>query len=165
MEYGRTARATTVTACPRSSGASGCSSPISATLASRTPEQTFVFHFVLGRCLAEKYETERAIAQFKEAIALSPDDVDSYMALLAELSILTHRSLPTSVSADDKAWENEFVDKLALVRRRFASENDVNRMMVLVFNPSEEVKLAEQSPAALPKLRRIGYGVFRWKRR
>src|SRR5256885_4906003 len=43
-------------------------------------DEEFVGHYVLGRCLAEKYVTEPAIRHFRTAIALDTNDLDSHMA-------------------------------------------------------------------------------------
>lgn len=128
-------------------------------------EERFVGHFVLGRCLAEKYETERAIDQFRAAIALNPGDLHAHMALLAELSVMTHRR-PGELSADAEArWERDFLEQLRLVRTRFAREDDVSRLLAMVFDPAHEADLEPVWKPHVEKLRRVGYAVFRWKQR
>jgi len=128
-------------------------------------DERFDGHYVLGRCLAEKYVTERAIAEFRSAIAINPNDLNAQMALLAELSIMTHKG-PKELSADDDArWEREFLDQLQVVRTRFGDAPIVKRILSFVFDPSEEANLSPEAKAQLPKLRRVGYAIFRWKQR
>jgi len=130
-----------------------------------TREQSFIAHFVLGRCMAEKYETVRAVRQFRAAIALDSSDLDAQMALLAELSILVHRKPGTFSEAEDARWADEFVAQLAVVRRRFGSHDQVQQITTAIFDPKHE---AELDPVWIPhveRLRRVGYATFRWKRR
>lgn len=133
--------------------------------ASATPEEQFVGHYVLGRCLAEKYDTERAMEQFRAAIALEPDDADSHMALLAELSLQAHQR-PPKVSPEEQARsEKAFLDELAVVRARFMDRDGVRQILSLVFDPAQEASVNPAWQSDIPRLRRIGYGVFRWKQR
>ena len=127
-------------------------------------DERFVGHFLLGRCLAEKYETERAIAQFRAAIALRPDDVDAHMALLAELSLTVHprTDKPEYGSA---RWEREFLAELDIVRARFLGDSDVARILSAIFHPSHEAELDAESRKQVERLRRVGFAFFRWKRR
>ena len=128
-------------------------------------EERFDGHFVLGRCLAEKYVTERAIEQFRAAIAIDPSDLNAQMGLLAELSIMTHNR-PGELSADAEArWEREFVEQLQVVRSRFGGVAIVKRMLGFVFDPALEAKIPPESRAEIPKLRRVGFATFRWKQR
>jgi hypothetical protein len=132
---------------------------------SASRDERFVGHFVLGRCLAEVYQTERALDQFHEAIQLDSSDLDSHMAFLAELSVMTH-TLPGELTPHDEArWERAFLDELALVRARFADDPAVQKMLGMVFDPKGEATLAPAWRPYVAKLRRVGYGVFRWKRR
>jgi hypothetical protein len=141
------------------------------TSAMRTPgagvarEERFVGHFVLGRCLAEKYETEHAIDQFRAAIALDSADLDAHMALLAELSIMTHYPPGKFAAATEERWEREFVEQLQLVRSRFAGEAGVQQILAMVFDAAQEDRLEPVWQPHVAKLRRIGYAVFRWKQR
>ena len=133
--------------------------------AAATPEERFVSHFVLGRCLAEKYVTLRALEQFRAAVAIDSNDVDAQMALLAELSVMAHKDTTEVAAADAKRWEREFLDRLAYVRSRFGEERDVQRMFAMIFNPADEAKVRPERRHQIEKLRRIGWGPFRWKRR
>jgi len=128
-------------------------------------DEEFVGHFVLGRCLAEKYVTDQAIHHFRAAIALDTNDVDSHMALLAELSVMTHHR-PGELSASDEVrWEREFLSELAIVRRRFTADAGVQQVLTMVFDPAGESTVDSLWRPYLPRLRRVGYGVFRWKQR
>jgi hypothetical protein len=133
--------------------------------ASVSRAERFVGHFVLGRCLAEKYVTERAIEQFRAAIALEPDDADSHMALLAELSVMTHRPPGDLASTEEARWERAFLDELAVVRSRFAADDGVAQVLAMVFDRTQESTLEPEARAQLTRLRRVGYAVFRWKQR
>ena len=128
-------------------------------------EERFDGHFVLGRCLAEKYDTERAIEQFRAAIAIDPNELNAQMALLAELSIMSHRG-PKDRSADEeKRWEDAFVEQLEVIRTRFGDRPIVQRVLSLLFTPPEEKDMTPAMRAELPKLQRVGFGIFRWKQR
>lgn len=128
-------------------------------------EQRFIAHFVLGRCLAEKYETDRAVRQFRAAIVTDSSDADAQLALLAELSVLTHPRPGTVSAAELQRRDEEFVRQLELVRRRFANHDGVAQMLAFVFDPAQEAKIAPEWQPQMERLRRVGYGVFRWKRR
>lgn len=141
------------------------SSAVNAIPASASREERFVAHYILGRCLAERYETTQAIAQFKAAIALEPDDVDSHLALLAEYSVMTHHRPGQLSPAEDKRWEDAFVEHLAVIRTRFGAHPDVVEVLNLIFDPGHEAKLDSTWLPQVAKLRRVGYAVFRWKQR
>jgi len=128
-------------------------------------DEQFVGHFVLGRCLAEKYETEAAIHQFRTAISLDTNDLDSHMALLAELSIMTHHRPGTLSSSEEQRWEHEFLDELTVVRVRFGQDSAVRQVLTLLFDPTGEANVDSLWRPYLPKLRRVGYATFRWKQR
>ena len=123
----------------------------------------FVGHYILGRCAAEVYDTPLAIEQFRAAIALDPDDADAHLALLAEYSVMVHRR-PGELSAEEEAqWERSFLDQLALVRERFAEHPGVSTVLAFVFDPAQEANVEESWLPHIAKLRRVGYGIFRWK--
>lgn len=128
-------------------------------------DELFVGHFVLGRCLAEKYVTDQAISEFRAAIALDTSDVDSHMALLAELSVMTHRPPGELTPADRQRWDQQFLDELAIARRLAASDQDVGRVLDMVFDPSNDQQRDSLPPAELARRQRFGYAFFRWKRR
>jgi hypothetical protein len=88
-------------------------------------------------------------------------DLDSHMALLAELSAMTHPKPGALPALDAAQWEKEFVDELALVRARFAQDPDVQRTLTSIFTPDED----SRSPSETARLRRVGYRTFRWRRR
>ena len=134
--------------------------------AAASAEERFDGHFVLGRCLAEKYVTERAIEQFRAAIAIDPTELNAQMALLAELSIVSHKK-PPEISAEDEArWERAFLAQLQVVRTRFGRVPIVPRVLAFVFDPKQEAGMTTpEQKAELPKLRRVGYAIFRWKQR
>lgn len=128
-------------------------------------DERFVAHYVLGRCLAEKYETVRAIAQFKAALALDSSDVDTYLALLAEYSVMVHHRPGELGAEEEKHWEEAFVAHLARIRDRFGQHPDVVQVLALIFNPAHEAELDSTWQPHVAKLRRVGYAVFRWKQR
>jgi len=125
-------------------------------------EEQFVGHYVLGRCLAEKYETQLAAGEFRAAISLDSTDMDAHMALLAELSVMTH-DLGKGSPTQDTSWEQALLDELGIVRTRFGNEPGVHETLDFVFDPALEAQVAPEWRPYIPKLRRIGYAVFRWK--
>ena len=129
------------------------------------PDERFVSHYVLGRCLAEAYHTEQAMEQFRAAIAVDSTDADAHMALLAELSIITHRRPGELPAAEEARWEREFLEELAIVRDRFAAADGVAKILGLIFDPAHESELSPEWQPHLEKLRRVGYATFRWKQR
>jgi hypothetical protein len=128
-------------------------------------DERFVAHFVLGRCLAEKYETDRAIEQFRAAIALDSGEVNAHMALLAEFSVKTHQLSGTRPAAEVERWDRAFLDQLAVVHQRFADDPAVAQVLRFIFDPAQEVDLDPAWRGELPRLRRVGFGAFRWKQR
>jgi len=128
-------------------------------------DETFVGHYVLGRCLSEKYQTEAAIHQFRAAIALDGNDLDSHMALLAELSVMTHHRPGDLSAADEARWEHDFLDELTIVRARFGHDPGVQQVLNLLFDPASEATVNSLWRPYIGKLRRVGYSVFRWKER
>ena len=132
--------------------------------AAATTDERFTAHFVLARCLAEKYETRSAIEQFRAAIALDPADVDAQMGLLAELTLMTRLRPNTPPSSDQAVWDKAFLDQLTLLKARFASDKAVQAVTAAIFDDSKagDMKLSE---AQISRGRQYGFGVFRWKRR
>jgi hypothetical protein len=128
-------------------------------------DENFVGHYVLGRCFSEKYQTEAAIRQFRAAISLDTNDLDSHMALLAELSVMTHHPPGQLSPADEARWEREFLDELVVVRSRFAQDPGVEQVLGLLFAPTSEATVDSLWRPYVAKLRRVGYAVFRWKQR
>ena len=73
---------------------------------------------------------------------------------------------PSSRSAAEvDRWDRAFIDQLAVARSRFGTHPDVVTMLEMIFDPSQEAEVTSEWRADLPRLRRIGYAVFRWKRR
>lgn len=128
-------------------------------------EERFNGHFVLGRCLAEKYVTERAIEQFRAAIAIDPTELNPQMALLAELSLMVHKGRKDLSPDEEKRWEDAFVAQLQVIRTRFGDRPVVQRMLSLLFTPPDAKDMTPEMKAELPKLQRVGYAIFRWKQR
>ncbi|HEX2779396.1 MAG TPA: hypothetical protein VHM30_07845 [Gemmatimonadaceae bacterium] len=140
--------------------------PVTAAIpASARPDERLVAHYVLGRCRAEAYQTRGAIEQFRAAIAVDSADLDSHMALLAELSVMTHLPTDSLPAAESARWEREFVDELAIVRARFASDPGVTQILALIFDPSKARSVDPTRQRDTAKLQRLGYGIFRWKQR
>lgn len=132
--------------------------------AAATTDERFTAHFVLARCLAEKYETRSAIQQFRAAIALDPADVDAQMGLLAELTLMVGLRAGKPPSSDQAVWDKAFLDQLSLVKARFASDRAVQATTAAIFDESKagEMKLSESQ---ISRNRQYGFGDFRWKRR
>ena len=74
---------------------------------------------------------------------------------------MTHRRPGELPAAEEAQWERAFLDQLALVRERFAEHPGVSTMLTVVFDPGAGVDSTWQPH--IEKLRRVGYGVFRWK--
>ena len=87
------------------------------------------------------------------------------MALLAELSVKAHEPTTARPASDVARWDREFIDQLAIVRQRFSGERDVETILRFIFDPAQEADVEPAWRGELPRLRRIGYAVFRWKRR
>ncbi len=126
------------------------------------PDEVFVGHFVLGRCYAENYDTERAIQQFRLAIETDPDDVDAHMTLLAELSVMTHMT-----SGDVQShWKGAFVDEYAIVSERFLSDRAVDVLLRAIFGDlsfcPKAQELLEREPV---EGQTLPWYPFRWKRK
>ncbi len=128
-------------------------------------DEAFVAHYVLGRCLAEKYQTELAIRHFRSAISLDTNDLDSHMALLAELSVMTHHRPGELAPSDEERFERDFLQELAIVGSRFGRDPGVQQILTPLFDPAGEATVDSVWRPYLDKLRRVGYGVFRWKQR
>lgn len=125
-------------------------------------DEVFVGHFVLGRCYAEKYDTERAIQQFRLAIETDSDDMDAHMALLAELSVITHMT-----SGDEQShWKRAFVDEYAIVSERYLSDRAVDVALRVIFGDlsfcPKAQELLEREPV---EGQTLPWSTFRWKRR
>jgi hypothetical protein len=134
-----------------------------ASLRASTRER-FIGHFLLGRCYAELYDTDSAIAQFRAAIRLDSTDLDSHMALLAELSVKSHHPPGTMLTPALLQWDSAYVNELHYVRAHFATDPDVSRLLSSVFDAHSN-GADTLSPAERQRLDRVGYAVFRWKRR
>jgi hypothetical protein len=133
--------------------------------AGASAEERFTGHFVLGRCLAETYVTERAIEQFRAAITIDPNELNAQMALLAELSIMAHKGAKDLSPDEEKRWDDAVVEQLQVIRTRFGDRPIVQRMLSLLFTPPAEKDMTPAMRAELPKLQRVGYAIFRWKQR
>jgi hypothetical protein len=138
---------------------------VAAMPAGASRDERFVANYVLGRCRAEKYATLDAISNFRAAIAIDSTDYDAHMALLAELSLMTHRLPRETSAAERERWDREFVDELTIVRSRFMASDGVAQILVMVFDPAHEAELAPEWKPEVERLRRVGYAVFRWKHR
>jgi hypothetical protein len=131
--------------------------------ASASAEEQFAAHFVLARCLAESYETRRAIEEFKAAIAIDPQDRDAQMGLLAELSVMVHWPPDKPVPDDQPVWDKAFLEQLAVVRARFATDKRVQSGTTVIFDEELAGDLSKVTEAELARRRQFGYGVMRWK--
>lgn len=125
----------------------------------------FLAHFVLGRCNAEAYNTDAAIEAFRNALKYNDDDVDAHMALLAEYSLKVHPPLDQPPETHDTSWEPLFVEQLTYVRQHFSDDPAVAVATTIIFDESEVANLSEFSVEELARSRKVGFGIFRWKRR
>lgn len=107
-----------------------------------TQEEQYTGHYLLGRCLGERHQPERAIEQFRAAVAIEPDVGDAHMALLAELSAMAHRRGGAVASADDARWRRAFLDELAIVHDRFMDSAGVSEGLALVSDPAQASAMA-----------------------
>ena len=124
----------------------------------------FFLHFYLARCDAETYDTLGAIQEFRQAIALRPDDEHAQMGLLAEYSLLAHRRSDRLPAADSEFWAQQFETQVSIVRRRFPPEADANRLIdQLLSGTGSEEELSRLSREERDAIPRIGPGPFRWK--
>lgn len=154
-----------------------CKGVLSQALDSRSPEHgadshlLWIAHYLLGRCLAESYETQLAVEQFRKAIEVSPGNINAHMALLAEYSILVHA--PEGEDIGDRAmWREEFLSQLSRVQEMGAGDIRVDGMLKSLFDAETRERafgeVANQGAEELTEdeleHRRIfGWGVFRWQ--
>jgi len=121
-------------------------------------DDRYLAHFVLGRCHAEAYNTDLAIESFREALEYKPRDVDTHMALLAEYSLKVH------MAPDHERWDSLFLEELKYVRKHFSDDWMVEQATAVLFDESQVTNLSELSAEELARRRKVGFGVFRWKR-
>lgn len=129
------------------------------------PDERFVAHFLLGRCLAEQYDTDRAIVQFRAAIAVDPTDVDGQMALLAELTVKAHAPVASRSATDIEHWDRALSEQLAVIRGGFLDSPGIRRTLEVVFDPRHDPAGSSPTAAEAERRKRIGSGTLRWKRR
>ncbi|WP_426753493.1 hypothetical protein [Myxococcus sp. Y35] len=119
-------------------------------------------HFVLARCLAEQYETERAIHHFEEVLRLTPEDEYARMGLLAELSVMVHTSPDELKSGTELDWQERYLKQMATALERIKNPHSLE-LLGVIFSEEEIKNAAESNPERERKLRRIGAGAFRYK--
>jgi hypothetical protein len=132
---------------------------------SASTDDSFLAYFVLGRCNAEAYNTDAAIEAFRSALEFNNDDVDAHMALLAEYTLKVHPRLDQPPEAYDASWEPLLVEQLNYVRREFPDDPAVATATTIIFDESEVTNLSELSEEEIARRRKVGFGIFRWKRR
>ncbi len=120
-------------------------------------EHRYLAHYILGRCLAEAYETDRAIEQFERAIELEPHALDPQMALLAELCVKVYKK------PESERLEKRYLDQLELVRERYGENERVALILQMLFDPKNSGDISHLSEREVARRRRVGFGVFRWK--
>jgi len=128
------------------------------------PADRYLAHFVLGRCHAEAYNTDLAIENFRKAISYRATDVDAHMALLAEYSLKVHPPVDQPKELHDDRWEPLFIEQLKYVREHFHADAMVGTATTIIFDESEISDLSELSAEEIARRRKVGFGVFRWKR-
>ena len=130
-----------------------------------TRDDGYLLHFVTGRCLAEKYETLRAIRQFRRAVELAPDSLDAHMALLAEYSVIVHKSQRELLEGTEAEWERAYLKELTLIRTKFGASQLVTTILDWAFDERNAGDLSGLTPERIAKLKRVGYALIRWKQR
>ncbi|AKQ65039.1 hypothetical protein A176_001951 [Myxococcus hansupus] len=121
-------------------------------------------HFVLARCLAEQYETVRAIHHFEQVLRLTPEDEYARLGLLAELSLLAHMRQDALPSGTEQEWESRYLAQVAVARERLQNRQALE-LLDVIFSQQEIESGDELTPEQLEKRRRVGAGAFRYKAR
>jgi len=125
------------------------------------PRHLQLAYFVLGRCLAEQYETREALANFAKAVELDPSDCHARLSLTAEHSVMAFKD-DVQAPEGEAFWEQKYLDAIAETRRRCPPDD--TKILDIIF--AEGKKAAEQSnDPRSAKLARVGAGVFRDKSR
>jgi hypothetical protein len=117
-------------------------------------------HFVLARCLSEKYVTKEAVTHFERAIALDPRDPYAEMGLIADLTVLVHSNEPKDALPN---WKERLVTEMTRMREDFPDQIQSLSLLDMIRDPAR----AKQglSPAEIEEGKRIGFGVIRYKYR
>ena len=130
-----------------------------------TLDERLLLHFVHGRCLAQRYETLRAIQQFRRAAEVAPESLDTHMALLAEYSVIVHKPQAQLSEGTEARWEQAYLAQLALVREKFGTNAEVMGILDWVFDERNAGDLSALTPEQLARRRRIGFAIIRWEQR
>lgn len=125
-------------------------------------DQRQLGHFVLARCLAEKYETLRAVRHFEEALRLDPKDAHARMGLLAELSLLAHLPREKLESGAEAEWEQRYLAQVAETRKLLQGSSTL-RMLDILFSEEQLEADPAQDSQLREKRHRVGAGPFRYK--
>jgi hypothetical protein len=127
-------------------------------------DQRQLGHFVLARCLAEQYETLRAVQHFEQALHLNPKEVHARMGLLAELSLLAHLPQEKLPSGTEAQWEQRYLAEVAEARKHIQNVHAL-RLLDMLFNKQMIEEDPAEDPKAQEKRLRVGVGPFRYKAR
>lgn len=129
----------------------------------RVPPRTLqLAHFILGRCLAESYDTREALGHFRRAVELDPQDCHARMSLAAEHSVMAFHPEKQPPEAET-FWEQQYLESIAAARR--VCTEDQTRILDIV--AAEGKKHAAENPGTpeAAKVLRLGGGVIRYKAR
>ena len=91
-----------------------------------------VGHFVLGRCLGERYETVEALAHFNRAVALDRRDPHAQMGVISELTVLVHTDEDVSRR---EGWKARLIQEIARMERDFPEEKQSLLLLNIVRDP------------------------------
>ena len=129
------------------------------------PANRFCLHFYLARCYSEIYATTEAAEEFGRALAIFPRDEHARMGLLAELSVLAHKSKGEGSSLGFHSWVERFEEQVRIVRENFPRDADSNLFLDQVLSGDPPDLGDDPAPSAeeITLAKRIGFGPFRWK--
>lgn len=119
-----------------------------------------VGHFVLARCLAEKYESVEALGHFDRAVALDRRDPHAQMGVISELTVLVHTDKDGSRR---EAWKARLIQEITRMERDFPEEKQSLLLLNILRDPSHTDR--QLTPAELEEGKQIGFGTIRDKYR
>jgi hypothetical protein len=124
------------------------------------PHDLQLAHFVLGRCLGEKYETVEALGHFDRAVALDRRDPYAQLGVISELTVLVHSDKDDSRR---EAWKARLIQEIARMEKDFPEEKQSLQLLQIVRDPKNA--RGPLTPAELEEGKQIGFGIVRDKYR